>query len=66
MRATVSVGRGLNRQSVEVNIPNIKEMSPKAAKSFSKIAFGHANGTTVSGGGKTYRCTRNGVRSVRQ
>ena len=66
MKATVSVGSGLNFKSVEVNIPNIKEMTPKTAKSFSRVAFGHALGTTVTGGGKTYRCTRSGVRSVRR
>ena len=66
MKATVSVGRGLNRQSMEVNISNINKMTPRAAKSFSRVAFGHALGTTVVGGGKTYRCTRSGVRFIRR
>ena len=64
MKATVSVGQGLNRQSVQVEINNINKMTPKAARSFSRVAFGHANGTTVEGGGKKYRCTKSGTRRI--
>ncbi len=64
MQATVTAGRGLNRKSVQVKINNVNKMTPKAARSFSRVAFGHANGTTVQGGGKTYRCTKSGTRRI--
>jgi hypothetical protein len=65
MKATVSTGQGLSYKSVEVEISAIQKMSPKAAKSFSRVAFGHALGTMVCGGGKAYRCTRSGVRALK-
>jgi hypothetical protein len=65
MKATVTTGQGMTFLSVEVEMPNVHKMTPKAAKSFSRVAFGHAIGTTVIGDGKIYRCTRSGVRLVK-
>lgn len=55
MRATISIGKGLDFRSQEVEINNISEMTPKNAIAFRNVAFGVGASVNVVGGGKAYR-----------
>lgn len=60
MKVTVST----NRETIQVEVPRYKELTPRSAIAAASIAFGAGANCKVSDGQKTYRV--GGVDSKRQ
>lgn len=66
MKAYCSTGRGLNFRTIQVEIPNVRELTPRTARQFASVAFGHSFGVTVATDKVAYRCTKSGVRRLKE